>query len=74
MAVAPEREWGEIAILINSAGMGRDNPLEPQTPGENHGMVNTNLKGTILVTRAILGMMGLPGHVDIPEYALQSLR
>lgn len=57
MAVAVERECGEIDILINSAGLGRYNPLEMLTPGEIHAMIDTNLKGTLFVTQAIYQRM-----------------
>jgi short-subunit dehydrogenase len=57
MAVSVERECGEVELLINSAGLGRYNPLELLTPGEIHEMIDTNLKGTIFVTQAIYQRM-----------------
>lgn len=57
MAVDVERRCGEIDILINSAGLGRYNPLELLTPGEIHEMIDTNLKGTIFATQAVYQRM-----------------
>ncbi|MCB9783034.1 MAG: SDR family oxidoreductase [Candidatus Omnitrophica bacterium] len=57
LAKDAEAACGPIGVLINSAGLGRYNPLELLTPGEIHEMVDTNLKGTIFTTQAIYQRM-----------------
>lgn len=57
--VSVERDLGPISVVVNSAGVGRYNPLELMTPGEIHEVIDTNLVGTILVTQAVYQRMRL---------------
>lgn len=47
-----EREVGEIAVLVNSAGIARDSPMIMMAPGDWDSVVGTNLTGTWNVCRA----------------------
>jgi len=60
------RAFGTLDILINSAGVGLIKPLDSTTPEEMDRLLDTNVKGTMLVTQAALRAMiagGRGGHV-----------
>jgi len=50
-------ESGRIDILVNNAGITRDNLLLRMTESDWDAVINTNLKGTFLCTKAILRSM-----------------
>ena len=50
-------ESGRIDILVNNAGITRDNLLLRMTESDWDAVINTNLKGTFLCTKAILHSM-----------------
>ncbi|BAT72114.1 3-oxoacyl-[acyl-carrier protein] reductase [Thermosulfidibacter takaii ABI70S6] len=53
-----EKEAGPVEILVNNAGITRDNILARMKDEEWDQVINTNLKGAYLVTKAIIrGMM-----------------
>ena len=57
---------GTVDILINSAGVGLIKPLDSTAPEEIDRLLDTNVKGTMLVTQAALRAMiagGRGGHV-----------
>ena len=49
--------WGKIDILVNNAGITRDKLLLRMTEGDWDAVINVNLKGTYIVTRAVLPVM-----------------
>ena len=49
--------WGRIDHLVNNAGMTRDGLLMRARPTDWHAVIDTNLGGTIRVSRAILRPM-----------------
>jgi 3-oxoacyl-[acyl-carrier protein] reductase len=49
-----ERQFGQIDVLVNNAGVYQFDPLETVTEGEFHRQVNTNVLGPILTTREAL--------------------
>lgn len=49
-----EKELGSIDILVNTAGVGRSNPIETITEQDWDETINLNLKSTFLVTQAAL--------------------
>ena len=56
-------EWAEVEILVNNAGLSRG--LEPLDQGDPSGfeeMIDTNLKGVLWVTRALLPGMRARGR------------
>jgi len=53
-------EWREVDILINNAGLARGlSPLQEGNVGHWEEMIDTNLKGLLYVTRAVL-----PGMIE----------
>ena len=55
---AAERELGPIDVLVNNAGLTRDNILLRLTPDDWDAVLDANLKGAFLVTRTVVkGMM-----------------
>lgn len=50
-------ESGRVDILVNNAGITRDNLLIRMTEAEWDAVINTNLKGTFLCTKAIIRSM-----------------
>ncbi len=50
-------ESGRVDILVNNAGITRDNLLIRMTEGEWDAVIDTNLKGTFLCTKAIIRSM-----------------
>ncbi len=66
LIVEMTRAFGALDILINSAGVGLIKPLDSITPEEMDRLLDTNVKGTMLVTQAALRAMiagGRGGHV-----------
>lgn len=49
--------FGRVDILVNNAGVGWTRPLVSTSPAEIAQLIQTNLVGTILVTRAVLPLM-----------------
>ncbi|HLR63897.1 MAG TPA: 3-oxoacyl-[acyl-carrier-protein] reductase [Pseudogracilibacillus sp.] len=47
------KEFGSIDILVNNAGITRDNLLMRMKPEEFDDVINTNLKGAFLCTKAV---------------------
>lgn len=54
MVAYVEAELGPIDILVNNAGVGGNSPFMDMTEEEWDRVLNTNLKGTFLTTRAVL--------------------
>lgn len=52
-----DAELGEIDILVNNAGVAIFKPIVETTPEEWDTMLNVNLKGVFLMTRAVLPSM-----------------
>lgn len=53
-AEAAVRDFGRIDILVNNAGVTRDGLLLSMTEADFDAVVNVNLKGTFLVTKALI--------------------
>lgn len=51
------QEFGHIDILINNAGIGTFKPIEETSMGDWDSVMNTNVKGTFLLTKAVLPSM-----------------
>ena len=49
--------WGRVDVLVNCAGLFWRRPLARTSPDEIAAMLNVNLLGTILLTRAVLPRM-----------------
>ncbi|MFE5586547.1 3-oxoacyl-ACP reductase FabG [Kitasatospora sp. NPDC056531] len=54
-------ELGEPTVLVNNAGIIRDNLLFRMTPGEWDAVMNVHLRGSFLMTRAVQGYMTTAG-------------
>ncbi|MFF2149379.1 3-oxoacyl-ACP reductase FabG [Kitasatospora sp. NPDC058190] len=54
-------ELGEPTVLVNNAGIIRDNLLFKMTPGEWDAVMNVHLRGSFLMTRAVQGYMTKAG-------------
>ena len=66
LAAETTRAFDRLDILINSAGVGLIKPLETSTAEEMDRLLDTNVKGTMLMTQAALRAMiagGRGGHV-----------
>ena len=51
-------QWGHMDILVNNAGIiGRDVPVRDLTEADWDRVLDTNLKGTFLCSRAVIGPM-----------------
>jgi short-subunit dehydrogenase len=50
-------QFKQADVLINNAGVGHFGPLEAYSTQEMNEMLNTNIKGTILMTQAILPLL-----------------
>ena len=46
-------KWGKLHILVNNAGITRDTLIPRMTDDEWDAVINTNLRGTFLFTRAV---------------------
>jgi NAD(P)-dependent dehydrogenase (short-subunit alcohol dehydrogenase family) len=57
MAAAVRHEFGRVDILVNCAGLGVWRTVDAMTPEEWQTVMETNVTGTFLVTRAFLGDM-----------------
>ena len=57
MADAAMKEFGSIDILINNAGITRDNLMMRMKEDEWDDVINTNLKGVFLCTKAVTRQM-----------------
>ncbi|MEW4486489.1 glucose 1-dehydrogenase [Thalassoglobus sp. JC818] len=55
------RTYGEIDIVVNNAGVYRDEPIESMTETEFHRQFNTNVLGPLLVIRESLKYFGTTG-------------
>ena len=52
------KSWGDVAILVNNAGVTRDNLLLRMNDNEWDSIIDTNLKGVFRLSKAVLrGMM-----------------
>ena len=60
-----ERELGAISILVNNAGLGVFGPAHERTEEEWDRVLDTNLKGVWLVSRAVIPSMIRRGSGDI---------
>ena len=56
---------GPISILVNNAGIGLFGPAHEKTEGDWDRVLNTNLKGVFLVSRAVASLMIQRGAGDI---------
>ncbi len=56
---ATEKELGPISILVNNAGVGMFGPVYEKTEEDFDRVMNANLKGVFLLTRAVA-----PGMID----------
>jgi 3-oxoacyl-[acyl-carrier protein] reductase len=55
---AIQQQWGEVAILVNNAGITRDNLLMRMKDEEWDSIMSTNLKSVYLLSKAVVrGMM-----------------
>jgi len=48
------RDFGKIDVIVNNAGIYTTNPLEQTSDEMIHSIVETNIKGVVLTTKAIL--------------------
>lgn len=60
-----EKELGPITILVNNAGIGGFGPVHEKSEEEWDRVLNTNLKGVFLVSRAVAPSMIRRGGGDI---------
>jgi len=57
MVARTEEELGSISILVNNAGIARQQRIEDITENDWNEIIDTNLKSTFLVTQAVLPHM-----------------
>jgi 3-oxoacyl-[acyl-carrier protein] reductase len=57
MIALTEKELGKISVLINNAGIARQQRIEDITEDDWDQIIDTNLKSTFLVTQAVLPQM-----------------
>jgi NAD(P)-dependent dehydrogenase (short-subunit alcohol dehydrogenase family) len=55
-------QFGRVDVLINNAGIIRDNRLERMTDAEWQSVINVNLRGTFNCCRAVFGQMKAQGY------------
>lgn len=63
------RELGTPAILVNNAGIGRFRPVVETSTDDYDDIMDTNVRGTFLMTRAFLPAMLAEGRGDIVNVA-----
>jgi NAD(P)-dependent dehydrogenase (short-subunit alcohol dehydrogenase family) len=56
IATAVDR-WGGVDVLVNNAGVGRSKLLQDTTDEEIDAILDVNVKGVVLCTRAVLPLM-----------------
>jgi len=71
MAERATAEFGRVDILVNNAGIFTESLLENMTVDEWDRVVNTNLRGTFLCTRALINQMLERGDGRIINIASQ---
>lgn len=71
MAEQALAEFGRVDILVNNAGIFRESLLENMTVNDWDSVVNTNLRGTFLCTRALINQMLERGDGRIINIASQ---
>jgi NAD(P)-dependent dehydrogenase (short-subunit alcohol dehydrogenase family) len=64
-----EQRWGGVDILINSAGINIRGPIESLSLDQFHQVMETNVTGTWLATRAAVGLMKANGYGRIIQIA-----
>lgn len=70
MARIVYNKWGSICVLINNAGITKDNLLIKQTEGEWDTLMKVNLKGVFNMIKAFTPLMKEGGHViNISSYS-----
>lgn len=69
MAATALREFGRIDILINSAGINIRGPIDELTPEQFQQVINVNVTGTWLATRAVVPQMKRAGRGRIVNLA-----
>ncbi|MCE7929243.1 MAG: SDR family oxidoreductase [Dehalococcoidia bacterium] len=66
--------FGKISVVVNNAGIGRSSPPETLSEDDWDAVVDTNLKGTLLVSQACFGALVANGRGKIinigSEYSL----
>lgn len=84
LAADVKKIFGDCSILVNNAGIGVVSPLEKMKIQEIDDMLNTNLRGLILLTREVLPSMikrktgvvvnisSVAGKIGISEMAVYS--
>ena len=57
MTKAVVDEWGQVVVLVNNAGVNRDRPAMLLSEGDWDAVVDTNLKGAFLCSKAVIKPM-----------------
>jgi len=57
MTKAVVDEWGQVDVLVNNAGINRDKPAMLLSEGDWDAVVDTNLKGAFLCSKAVIKPM-----------------
>ena len=63
MAETAQKQFKNVDILINNAGIVKDRTLKNMTKDEWDAVINTNLNSVFYVTKAILPLMGEGGRI-----------
>ncbi|MCB2186658.1 MAG: SDR family oxidoreductase [Deltaproteobacteria bacterium] len=63
LAKAVAERWGRLDILVNAAGVGYAGSVQDSDPDQVRRMLDVNLWGLYLVTRAMLPLMPGPGDL-----------